>query len=74
MSGLGQVSFFTLWEGSHQLSEAIGDQNAKDYDEFGMLLIGLGKNAESIHELAQREKFFGRTFRWNRSHGEHNVA
>ena len=33
MSPLGQVWFFIVWEGGHQLPEAGEDQNAKDCDK-----------------------------------------
>ena len=41
--------FFTLWEGSYQLSEAVGvTKTDRIAIKFGMIVIGLEENAVSI--------------------------
>ena len=61
--------FFTLWEGVTNSRSRKVTKMQRIVMKFGMFVIGLGENAVSTDELAQRKNIFG-TLQWNRSHGE----
>ena len=58
MAEPSRTSFFTLWEGGHQLSVAEETKRQRIAIEFGMLVIGLEENHMPIDELPQTKKRF----------------